>query len=51
MLTAVLGMATVVWYAMGSHITEEDMESEVRERMAAQEARKGKFFGLFRISH
>ena len=44
-LTAVLGMATVVWYALGGHITEEEMEQEAREKQAKKAAR-GRFFGL-----
>ncbi|KAK7059678.1 Fet3 protein [Favolaschia claudopus] len=46
-LTAVLGMLTVVWYALGGHITEEEQEKEVRAQLAAKE-RRGKFFGLFK---
>ncbi|KAF9448580.1 multicopper oxidase [Macrolepiota fuliginosa MF-IS2] len=46
-LTAVLGMATVVWYALGGHISEEEMEQEVKEKISAKEKR-GRFFGLFR---
>nr|BAU94255.1 laccase [Pholiota microspora] len=44
-LTAVLGMASVVWYALGGHISEEEIEHEVREALAAKEKRR-KFFGL-----
>ncbi|KAF7334268.1 Fet3 protein [Mycena sanguinolenta] len=44
-LTAVLGMLTVLWYAMGGHISEEEQESEVRAALAAKEKR-GRFFGL-----
>ena len=44
-LTAVLGMATVVWYALGGHISEAEIEYEERLRIEAKEAR-GKFFGL-----
>lgn len=46
-LTAVLGMLTVVWYAMGGRITEEEEEHEVRAALAAKEKR-GKFFGLLK---
>lgn len=46
-LTAVLGMLTVVWYALGGQISEEEMEHEVRQQQA-EKARKGKFFGLFK---
>ncbi|KAJ7253686.1 ferroxidase [Mycena haematopus] len=44
-LTAVLGMLTVLWYALGGHISEEEQESEVRAALAAKEKR-GRFFGL-----
>ncbi|KAJ7138427.1 Fet3 protein [Mycena crocata] len=51
-LTAVLaksriGMLTVVWYALGGRITEEEEEHEVRTALAAKE-RRGKFFGLLK---
>ncbi|KAF4616730.1 hypothetical protein D9613_008665 [Agrocybe pediades] len=46
-LAAVVGMMSVVWYALGGHITEEEMEHEVREALAAKEKR-GKFFGLLK---
>jgi iron transport multicopper oxidase len=44
-LTAVIGMATVVWYSLGGHISEEEMEHEVRAHIEAKEKR-GRFFGL-----
>ncbi|KZT07992.1 multicopper oxidase [Laetiporus sulphureus 93-53] len=43
--TAVLGMATVVWYALGGHISEAEIEHEERLRLEAKAAR-GRFFGL-----
>lgn len=46
-LTAVLGMATVVWYMLGGHISEEEIEEEVKAKISAKEQR-GRFFGLFR---
>jgi hypothetical protein len=46
-LAAVIGMATVVWYSLGGHISEEEIEHEVREQLAAKE-RRGRFFGLKR---
>ena len=46
-LTATLGMLTVVWYALGGHISEEDMEHEVRQHQEAK-ARRGKLFGLIK---
>ena len=48
-LTAVIGMGTVAWYALGGHGTEEEMEREAREREEAK-ARKGRFFGLVKRS-
>ncbi|KAG6915686.1 hypothetical protein DXG01_010414 [Tephrocybe rancida] len=38
-LTAVLGMATVTWYALGGQLTEEEVEEEVKAGIAAKEAR------------
>lgn len=38
-------MISVVWYALGGHITEEEIEHEVREALAAKEKR-GRLFGL-----
>ncbi|KAF7793037.1 hypothetical protein EIP86_004142 [Pleurotus ostreatoroseus] len=46
-LTAVFGMMTVTWYTLGGHISDEDMEEEVRKEIEAKEKR-GKFFGVFR---
>lgn len=43
--TATLGMASVTWYALGGHISEEEMEHEAREHQEAK-ARRGRFFGL-----
>jgi iron transport multicopper oxidase len=43
-LTALLGMITVVWYALGGHISDDEMEHEVRERLEAKSKRR--FFGL-----
>ena len=45
-LTAVIGMGTVAWYALGGHISEEEMEMEERGRLEKKAAR-GRFFGLF----
>lgn len=45
-LAAVIGMAIVGWYPLGGHISEEDMEHEVRERLAEKEKRGRRFFGL-----
>lgn len=48
-LAAVLGMLAVVWYTIGGHLSDEEMEREVREqRAAASEAKgRGKFSGFF----
>ena len=39
-LTAVLGMATVTWYALGGHISDEEMEHEVRREITEKERRR-----------
>jgi iron transport multicopper oxidase len=44
-LAAVIGMVVVGWYPLGGQISDEDMEDEVRERIAAKRSR-GRFFGL-----
>lgn len=44
-LTAVLGMFAVAWYSLGGHISDAEIEHEVREAIAEKEKR-GKFFGL-----
>ncbi|KAG5721430.1 Iron transport multicopper oxidase fio1 [Termitomyces sp. T112] len=49
-LTAVLGMATVTWYSIGGHLTEEEVEEEVRQRIAAKEARKKKLWSFAKRS-
>ncbi|EKM56526.1 uncharacterized protein PHACADRAFT_141262 [Phanerochaete carnosa HHB-10118-sp] len=46
-LTAVIGMLTVTWYSLGGHISEEEMEHEVRMQQEAK-LRRGKFFGLIK---
>jgi iron transport multicopper oxidase len=46
-LTAFIGIMTVMWYSMGGSITEEEMEEEARQRIEEKE-RKGKFFGLIK---
>ena len=45
--TAVLGMATVVWYALGGHVSDAEMEQEARAKLQAKRKR-GKMFGLMR---
>ncbi|KAF8156788.1 ferroxidase [Crassisporium funariophilum] len=44
-LAAVLGMIAVVWYALGGHISDEEIEREVRAEIEAKEKRR-RFFGL-----
>ena len=39
-LTAVIGMATVTWYALGGAISEEEMEREVRREIGEKERRR-----------
>ncbi|KAI0053202.1 multicopper oxidase [Auriscalpium vulgare] len=46
-LTATLGMISVVWYALGGELTEEEMEHEARESHA-KKLKRGKFFGLIK---
>ncbi|OBZ77891.1 Iron transport multicopper oxidase fio1 [Grifola frondosa] len=46
-LTAVIGMATVVWYALGGYVSEEEMEHEARLHQEEKE-RRGRFFGLIK---
>lgn len=46
-LTAALGMLSVVWYSLGGQVTEEEMEREVHEQILAKEKR-GKLFGLIK---
>ncbi|EKM75832.1 hypothetical protein AGABI1DRAFT_79402, partial [Agaricus bisporus var. burnettii JB137-S8] len=45
--TAALGMASVVWYTFGGHISEEDIEEEIRAKIS-EKAKRGRFFGLLR---
>ncbi|KAF8816070.1 ferroxidase [Phlegmacium glaucopus] len=45
-LTAVFGMATVIWYSLlGGSISEEEIEHQVRARIAAKE-KKRRLFGI-----
>ncbi|OAX35604.1 Fet3 protein [Rhizopogon vinicolor AM-OR11-026] len=46
-LTAFIGIISVLWYATGGVITEEEMEEEVRQRLD-EKKNKGKMFGLFK---
>lgn len=38
-------MASVIWYALGGHVSDEEVEREVRAKIEAKEKR-GRFFGL-----
>jgi iron transport multicopper oxidase len=40
-------MITVTWYALVGEITEDEMERELRERIAAKEQRGHWLFGRF----
>ena len=44
-LTAVLGMITVSWYAIGGALSEEEIEQDVRAAHAAK-LKRGRLFGL-----
>ena len=45
-LTAVFGMATVLWYSLiGGAISDEEIEHQVRAKMAAK-ATKRRLFGI-----
>ena len=44
-LAAVLGMASVVWYARGEQLSEEEVEEETR-RKVDEKKRRGRFWGL-----
>lgn len=46
-LTAVLGMLTVVWYTLGGVLTDEEIEHEVRAAHAAK-LERGRLFGLLK---
>jgi iron transport multicopper oxidase len=46
-LTAVIGMITVVWYAMGGALSDEEIEREVRAAQA-NKMKRGRLFGLLK---
>lgn len=46
-LTAVIGMITIVWYAMGGALSDEEIEREVRAAQAAK-MKRGRLFGLLK---
>jgi iron transport multicopper oxidase len=45
-LTAVLGMAFVVWYALGGGMTDEEVEREVREHLKQKDEKRRKMWGF-----
>ncbi|KAA1476163.1 ferroxidase [Dentipellis sp. KUC8613] len=45
-LTATIGMVTVTWYAIGEHLTEEEVEDEVRKKQAQKAQRRRMFTNL-----
>ncbi len=46
-LTAVIGMLTVVWYAIGGILSDEEIEHEARAAHAAK-LKRGRLFGLLK---
>jgi iron transport multicopper oxidase len=46
-LTAVIGMLTVVWYAIGGILSDEEIERDVRAAHAAK-LERGRLFGLLK---
>lgn len=46
-LTAVIGMLTVVWYAIGVNLSDEEIEHEVRAAHTAK-LKRGRLFGLLK---
>jgi iron transport multicopper oxidase len=46
-LTAVLGMLTVVWYVIGGALSDEEVEREVRAAQSAK-LKHGRLFGLLK---
>ncbi|EIW77038.1 Fet3 ferroxidase [Coniophora puteana RWD-64-598 SS2] len=46
-LTACLGMLTVMWYSLGTQFTDEEVEEAVKARIEAK-AKRGKLFGLIK---
>lgn len=46
-LTAVIGMLTVLWYAIGGVLSDEEIEHEVRAAHVAK-LKRGRLFGLLK---
>ncbi|KAH9958044.1 ferroxidase [Russula dissimulans] len=46
-LTAVLGMLSVMWYALGGALSDEEVERDVRARLAAK-MKRGRLFGILK---
>ncbi|KAF8490612.1 laccase [Gautieria morchelliformis] len=47
-LTAVLGMVSVAWYAFGGQISDEEMEAEAREAVKAKAEKQGGVGGIMK---
>ncbi|KAI6006986.1 Fet3 ferroxidase [Pisolithus albus] len=47
-VTAVIGMITVVWYSMGEGDSDAEIEEETRRRLAAKAQRGKLLFGMFK---
>ncbi|KAL5524740.1 FET3_1 [Sanghuangporus sanghuang] len=47
-LTAVIGMLFVSWYALGERLSDAEVEAETRRRQDAKDAR-GRFFGVGKL--
>ena len=47
-LSAVIGMASVTWYALGERLSDAEVEAETKRRQAAKDAR-GRFFGAGKV--
>ncbi|KAH8110260.1 Fet3 protein [Phellopilus nigrolimitatus] len=48
-LTAVLGMASVSWYALGERLSDAEVEEDTRRKADAKAAR-GRFYGVGRVA-
>ncbi|THH02952.1 hypothetical protein EW145_g6657 [Phellinidium pouzarii] len=51
-LTAVLGMGTVAWYALGEQFSDAEVEEMTHQRQDAKDERKtrrGRFYGVARL--
>jgi len=41
-------MIAVMWYSIGGHLTEEEMEDEARQKHEAKQLRRGKMIRIFK---